>query len=97
MSCSFTPLDQRTGVESPLSDLMDFLRTSHGVRAEAGPLPGYVTASSEGRSVTVLLVGRQWFRQIAAERGNTLVPLHWHGMEWSVARTVAKTLAEDET
>ncbi|WP_198662408.1 hypothetical protein [Nocardiopsis sp. TNDT3] len=84
-------------MESPLSDLMDFLRTSHGVRAEAGPLPGYVTASSEGRSVTVLLVGRQWFRQIAAERGNTLVPLHWHGMEWSVARTVAKTLAEDET
>ncbi|MBQ1081566.1 hypothetical protein [Nocardiopsis sp. B62] len=77
---------------TPAADLVDFLRTAHAVHAQDGPEPGRVVARQGGRAVSVVLVGRQWFRSVPRGRGTDLLPLHWRGMEWSVVRVVAKEL-----
>jgi hypothetical protein len=83
----------RTQTASPLSDLVDFLQTTHHLQAHAGPEPGRVVASAAGGSVGVLLVGRRWYREAAtASGGRELEPIHPRGMEWSVARAVAEWL-----
>lgn len=93
---SVAPLNQRTRVDGPLLELVDFLRTTHGVQAETGAAPGRVTASSGGRDVAVVLVGQRWFRETRADNeSRTLSPIHPRGMEWSVARVIAEALTGD--
>lgn len=87
-------MDRTQTLPRPLSDLVDFLRTAHGVTANEGPEPGRVVAEANGRTVAVLLVGGRWYREWRMANGRDLEPIHPRGMEWPVARTVAETLDE---
>lgn len=87
-------MDRTRTPSRPLSDLVDFLRTAHGVPAIPGPEPGRVVATKNGHTVAVLLVGGRWYQEAAtASGGRDLTPIHPRGMEWSVARTMAEVLA----
>lgn len=77
----------------PLADLVENLsRPPLSVQAQADPLNHRVTARDGARVVSVRLVARQWYH-VAGKDSPELVPLHPQGMEFSVARYMARTLA----
>ncbi|WP_150241589.1 hypothetical protein [Nocardiopsis quinghaiensis] len=86
---------QSAGAYTPAADLVGLLETRHGLKVEEGSEAGRVVTRCGNQSVTVALVGGQWFWEHTECNGRrALSPLAPVEREWSVARAVAVELIE---